>query len=189
MDARSPARRPDRQAFDDHLSWTHSPTPFLSFTDDWYKALGRRRWMLEHGANNVVIIAISSEDLRGIYRAYDIASRLRYTDDSRDQRRRLRNHLDEFLVLGGIRAEEDRILATFCGDGPKRIVSLSIPGLQTMVDMTSDFTPIGTDATHELQIEMYSSIGPKSNDLLVPFILHISKIPPQLFEYREKRVV
>lgn len=189
MTAKDPTRGLDGRAFDDHLSWTRRPTPFLSFFSDWDVALKKRRRMLDKEANNVVIIVIRTEGLRNLYSAYDIARRLRYTGNGQDRRRQLGNHFKEFLVVGGIRADEDRILATFHGDGPERVVSLSIPGLRAGVSVTSDFAPTGTDATQELQDEIYSCIGPKANDILVPLVLYLSKIPSNLISYREERVV
>ncbi|PVH91433.1 hypothetical protein DM02DRAFT_342728 [Periconia macrospinosa] len=127
MTARFPTRIVNESAFRDHFSWSHTPTPFLSFSNDWNKALARRRWMLDNGAKDIVLIAVETRDLRNVYNAYDVARCLGYTDNTRNRRRRLSKHCGEFLVVGGIHADEYRIIATFPGDGPERLVSLSIP--------------------------------------------------------------
>ncbi|KAF2176963.1 hypothetical protein K469DRAFT_721144, partial [Zopfia rhizophila CBS 207.26] len=190
MVARRPTRIPNRQAFDDHLSWTRRPTPFLSFFSNWDKALAKRRQLLERGANGIVIIAIWAKDLQNVYGAYDIALGLGFTENNQDRRRRLGNHFEEYLVAGGIHADDYRILATFYGDGPERSVSLSIPGLQAEVTVPSDFARFntGTNAMQELEDEVYRCTGIKGNGMLVRLFLSMSRFPPLLISYQESRV-
>jgi len=129
MVSRGPSIPPTPVAFDNHLSWNRRMnTPFLSFFNSWIKALRRRKWLLDQGARDVVIIVIWAEDLHYLYQAEDIATTLGYNDSGQDRRRRLRNHWHEYLVWGGIFADDYRILAVFRGDGPERSVPLcSLP--------------------------------------------------------------
>jgi hypothetical protein len=175
----------DGQAFDDHLSWAHRPTPFISFFNNWGQALARRRWLLEEGANNVTIIAVWVKDLHYVHDAYDIATALRYTDDNRDgarqprQPRQLRHHFGEFLVEGGIRADDYRILATFDGDGPERLVSLSIPRLRVEVMVPGDFaqSAMASTPTQKLEDEVYSCTGVKCNQKFERLVCRMGNVP------------
>lgn len=52
-------------------------------------------------------MAIWSKGVRDVYDAYDVAKHLGYQSQTcSDPRRRLENHLDEYLVHGGIYANE-----------------------------------------------------------------------------------
>jgi hypothetical protein len=59
------------------LSWNRrTNTPFLSFFNSWVKALRRRKWLLDQGARDVIIIVVWAEDLHYLYHAEDIATAL-----------------------------------------------------------------------------------------------------------------
>lgn len=61
----------------------------------------------------------------GVFGAEEVASRLGYSDTGGDISRQIWHHRDEYLVDGGIPADEYRILAVFEGGGPDRDVVFS----------------------------------------------------------------
>ncbi|KAF2711205.1 hypothetical protein K504DRAFT_466228 [Pleomassaria siparia CBS 279.74] len=87
-----------------------------------------RQQLITAGRRNIVIVAIWAKGKCNIYDAYQVAKTLGYQDNSEDARRRLQNHYDEYLVLGGISADEYRLLAVFDGHST-RDIPLSVPGL------------------------------------------------------------
>jgi hypothetical protein len=150
-------------------------TPFLSFFNSWIKALRRRKWLLDQGARDVVIIVIWAEDLHYLYQAEDIATTLGYNDSGQDRRRRLRNHWHEYLVWGGIFADDYRILAVFRGDGPERSVLLCSLTNSVAANLPGDFASNAAlqDVSEELLIEIYSCTGVKDvykHNILVAYI-------------------
>jgi hypothetical protein len=64
-----------------------------------------------------------AEDLAGVYSAEEAAYMLGYSDAGPNPQKRLRNHHDEYLVEGGVAADEYHILAIFEGGGPERDVA------------------------------------------------------------------
>ncbi|KAK3310631.1 uncharacterized protein B0T15DRAFT_44243 [Chaetomium strumarium] len=159
MKSREPNRTPDEQACLDHFNWRcRRPGPFISmYANNWNKALDRRRWYLEKGATNVVIVAVWLKKLP-VYDAYTLAGFLRIPDNKCDP--------DELLVLGGIAADQYRILATFDGMGNPGRALLSLNGLNVDVLLPPAF--IGgnehaygflPNATDKLRDEFYSCTG------------------------------
>jgi hypothetical protein len=55
---------------------TNSYPGILSFFNSWVKALRRRKWLLDQGARDVIIIVVWAEDLHYLYHAEDIATAL-----------------------------------------------------------------------------------------------------------------
>ena len=109
--SRDPDSSITRKTFDDCLSWRHVDTPFIPFTRSWEKVLNRRQWLIKNGREDVMIIAIWSRGLRNVYDAYEVAKRLGYHSPSSDPGRQLDDHLDEYLVAGGISTDEYWTLA------------------------------------------------------------------------------
>jgi hypothetical protein len=62
--------------------------------------------------------------MHNLYEAEDIARSLRYNNSGQDRRRKLAYFRHEYLVWGGIAADDYRILGVFSGDGPERSVLL-----------------------------------------------------------------
>lgn len=150
-----------RQAFDDCLSWKKVDVPFIPFTSKWEKALKMRRRLIEKGEKDVVIIAIWSKGLHNVYDAYEVAKALGY-DSGSNTRNRLANHLDEYLVFGGIPADEYRILAIFNGQKEQEIALSVVPGLiegsATVPDAFLTDVP-GKTAKEKLENEIYRHTG------------------------------
>ncbi|PVI04183.1 hypothetical protein DM02DRAFT_693216 [Periconia macrospinosa] len=158
--ARGPTVPITRQTFDDCLSWKKAPTPFIPFTSKWEKAMRKRQTLIEDGKERVVIVAIWAKDLRNVYDAYDVARWLDYKENSPDSRRQPTAHLDEYLVLGGIQADEYRVLAIFDGCREKN-VPLRVPGLQGLASIPDAFltnTP-GESTVQKLEYEIYANTG------------------------------
>lgn len=149
-----------RQAFDDCLSWEHKETPFIPFFRSWKKVLKWRKWLIEKGREDVIIIAIWSRGLCNVYDAYEVAKRLGYHSKSLDPRERLENHLDEYLVAGGISSDEYRILAIFHGHTLDN-VSLSVPGFTGQAAIPNGFLAdgIGRRVEEKLENEVYQHTG------------------------------
>ncbi len=158
--SRGPDKPITRKAFDDCLSWRRVDTPFIPFTRSWEKVLNRRRRLIGEGREDVIIIAIWSRGLRNVYDAYEVAKRLGYHSQSLDPRKRLENHLDEYLVAGGISAEEYRILAIFHGRTLANIL-LSVPGFTGQAIVPHGFLAdgIGTRVEEKLENEIYQHTG------------------------------
>jgi hypothetical protein len=68
---------------------------------------------LDQGKRNITIVAVWAKGIYHIYRAEHIATALRYNNSGQDSRRKLSNHRYEYLVWGGIAADDYRILAEF----------------------------------------------------------------------------
>jgi hypothetical protein len=152
---------PTRLAFDNHLSWNRTDTPFLSLFNSWDKTLRWRKWLLDRDVRDIIIIAVWADDLHSLYEAEDIARTLRYNDSGQDRRRRLRNHRHEYLVWGGICADDYRILAVFPGNGPERPVPLCSRTRRVVANLPGDFASNAAlrDVSEALLIEIYSCTG------------------------------
>jgi hypothetical protein len=161
MVARDPNKPKTRQAFDDCLSWEKVNTPFIPFTRKWERALERRRQLIKEGGKKVVIVAIWAKGLHDVYDAYKVAEMLGYRNDSSNPRKRLANHVDEYLVLGGISADEYRILAIFNGQGEQRNITIRVPGLTGSPILPDAFmTDVpGRTAREKLENEIYRHTG------------------------------
>ncbi len=125
---------------------------------------------MKNGEKDVVIVAIWSKGLRNVYDAYEVAKTLGYRNDNSNARRRLANHLHEYLVSRCISADEYRILAIFEGQMEQENVALSVPGLTGLAVIPDAFmrdVP-GKTATEKLENEIFEGTGirGKSEQLL-----------------------
>ncbi|WXC51015.1 hypothetical protein QX201_010720 [Fusarium graminearum] len=132
--ARDPLRPGNAQACRDHLLWKRRGGPFVSFFTDWNAALRRRKWVVEEGATQVVIVAIWLKGLSGIYDAFEIANSLGLKKPGKPD---LFRH--EVLIHGGISADSYRILAMFPGVQPTVDIALCVPNMTMMVEVPRDF--------------------------------------------------
>ncbi|BCR83531.1 uncharacterized protein ACHE_10933A [Aspergillus chevalieri] len=151
---------PSWQNFDDHLSWNRKPTRFLSF-GTWKRAMQRRKELEREGKTDIVVIAVWVEHLSGVYSAEEVAARLGYSDTGLDRRRKLWQHRDEYLVEGGIVADEYRVLAIFEGGGPERNVVFACPFYDISTTIPSGFFPgrRSNNALEDIEYEIYSHSG------------------------------
>lgn len=117
---------PSWQELDDELSWKRKPTRFLSF-GTWKRAMQRQKTLEREGKTDIVVIAVWVEHLSGVYSAEEIAARLGYSDTGLDPQRKIWHHRDEYLVEGGIVADEYRVLAIFEDGGPPRNIVFECP--------------------------------------------------------------
>ncbi|RFN50178.1 hypothetical protein FIE12Z_5582 [Fusarium flagelliforme] len=153
---------------DNHMSWRHVNSSFVSFFRTWGRAMHWRKDLIEdRGGMGVRIIAVWLKGLTRVYDAHKIARSLGYPSAGPGVRPRLENHEDELLVEGGIDSGY-RVLAIFNGDtldeedvslsplanSPERLYGATIP---------RGSLP-GTTATESLRDEMYSLMG-TSDDL------------------------
>ncbi|KAK1992437.1 hypothetical protein LX36DRAFT_662422 [Colletotrichum falcatum] len=83
-----------------------------------------------------------------------------------NRRRCVKNHRNEYLLYGGIAADDYRVLACFWGDEATttHIVSLSpFPGETTKypakIPQGTSINTENGDLTEELKLEVYSNIG------------------------------
>jgi len=158
---------PTWRACDNHLSWNPTAdTPFLSFFTCWGQALQRRRYLQNQGKQGIVIIAVWAKDIHHLYKAEDIARALGYNNSGQDRRRKLAYFRYEYLVWGGIAADDYRILGVFSGDGPERSVLLrsltnTIHTHTFQASLPGDFgdNAIRRDVSREVLDEMYSCTG------------------------------
>ena len=138
-------------------------TPFIPFTSNWERALKRRRELIKNGEKDVVIIAIWSKGLCNVYDAYEVAKTLEYCDGGLHVRNRSTIHLDEYLVFGGILADEYRVLAIFNGQREQENIALSVPRLSGSATIPEAFmTDVpGRTANEKLENEIYQHTGIK----------------------------
>ena len=153
---------PSQQKFDDHLSWNRkTPTRFLSF-GTWERAIQRRQTLENKRETDIIVIAVWTENLPGVYSAERIAARLEYSDTGPNPRRRTWHHRGEYLVEGGIAAaDEYRVLAIFEGGGPPRNVVFKYPSYRLSATLPSGFFPgrRAEDALGDIEDEIYSHSG------------------------------
>lgn len=87
---------------------------------------------------------------------------LGYCDGGSNARNRLSTHLDEYLVFGGIPADEYRILAIFNGQKEQENIALRVPRLlrasATVPDAFMTDVP-GITANEKLENEIYQHTG------------------------------
>lgn len=176
MLTRDPKLPATRDSFDNHLSWTKTPTPFISFFNSYQKVVKRRQWMLASGAKSVAIIAIWAKDLR-VYDAYDAAKALGYDNDGSGNRRRLKYHEGEYLVEGGIVADEYRVLAIFDGIGEMESIKQDTPGI---VGGSAAVPPEwlrgapGVTMIEKIEMEIYGNTGIRGHsEMLVCLVLSL----------------
>jgi hypothetical protein len=125
----------------------------------------RRQQLESKGQRDIVLIAVWVKDLAGVYSAEEAACRLGYSDTGPDHRRRLSHHRDEYLVEGGIAADEYRILAVFEGGGPERNVVFACRSYQIETTIPRDFFPgqRSNNALEDIEDEIYSHSGIRDN--------------------------
>lgn len=100
-----------REAFANCLSWKKVDTPLIPFTTIWEKAMRRRGELLEDGRKQIVIIAVWAKGLQNVYNAREVAEMLGNDNGNINKW----NHNDEYLIYGGIPANDYRLLAMFVG--------------------------------------------------------------------------
>jgi hypothetical protein len=124
--------------------------------------------MLRQGGvivGNLYIVAIDTDRVKNTrYDAYDVARRLGYTDPGIHPRRRLSHHRDEYLIYGGISADDYAILAIFPAGGDEmrcQVGGHSIPLPGAYLECLSRLASHGPRMTvvEDLATEIYSSTG------------------------------
>ncbi|RAL03486.1 uncharacterized protein BO80DRAFT_284736 [Aspergillus ibericus CBS 121593] len=177
---------PTWEDFDDHLSWGRTPTRFLSFFSSWGRAIKRRQDLEDKRERDIIVIAIWAKDMPGVYSAEEVACRLEYSNMNPAAQRRWDHH-DEYLVEGGIPADDYRILAVFEGGGPPRRVVFEWPGLQASTTIPTGFFP-GRRSNNPLQDiadEIYSRSGARDDLKRDELVQAISgRLPFLNFEYQ-----
>ncbi|KAJ6197806.1 hypothetical protein J3E72DRAFT_192606 [Bipolaris maydis] len=167
-----------REAFDNCLSWKKVNTPLIPFTKSWKRAIRRRQRLLEDGNKEIVIIAIWAKGLQNVYDASEVAKMLRCSNDGGNRC----NHDDEYLIHGGISADDYRLLAVFDGQKEQRL-GLNLPGLIGSTTVPDGFisTAPGTTGNEKLQntIYMYTGIRGESAQLwyLIGFMIGAFDLP------------
>ncbi|KAL4962047.1 uncharacterized protein BDV14DRAFT_179193 [Aspergillus stella-maris] len=158
---------PTRYDFDSHKAWKRKSTRFRSF-GTWGRAMQHRAHLQEKGISDVVVVAVWARGLMGVYSAEEAATKLGYNDMGLtgmdpDERRKIRHHWNEYLVEGGIAADEYRILAIFEGGGPDRVVDFEWPEyrLRSSMAIPRDFFPgrRSGNALVDIACEIYSYCG------------------------------
>lgn len=111
-------------------------------------------------AGNANIVAVWLKGLRNVYDAYDVAQWLGYWSRNDNGRRNLDDHLDEYLIYGGISADEYRILAIFDGERLED-TCLSTSLLSGRAEIPSGFlrTGLGETVVQKLENEIYQRTG------------------------------
>lgn len=138
--------------------------------------MGQREYLESRGERDIVVIAVWTKGLAGVYSAEEAARKLGYSDIGLDTRRRLQPHRDEYLVEGGISADDYRILAVFEGAGPERNVVFECPFVyQIPTTIPSGFFPgeRSNNALEYIENEIYRHSGvrdDKKRDVLVKAI-------------------
>ncbi|KAL4934966.1 hypothetical protein BDV06DRAFT_234851 [Aspergillus oleicola] len=129
-----------------------------SFREGYLRAMQRRKTLEEEKETDIVVIAVWVEHLSGVYSAEEVAARLGYSDTGLDPRRKLWHHRDEYLVEGGIAADEYRILAVFEGGGPEHDVVFECPFYRISATIPSGFFPgrRSNNALVDIEDEIYS---------------------------------
>lgn len=79
--------------------------------------------------------------MSGVCSAEEVAARLGYSDTGLDPHRKLWHHRDEYLVEGGIVADEYRVLAIFEGGVPPRNAVTECPFYRIPATILSEFFP------------------------------------------------
>ena len=169
-----------RWVFDRHLSWydQNFPSPFLSTFSSWKRIMEWRQWMLRQDETNtgdLYIVAIDTDRAHICYDAYSMAQRLGYTVSSVHPRRQLSHHRDEYLIYGGISADDYAILAILPAGGNEvrcRIDGHWIPLPAAYLECLSRLASHGLRMTVEedMAMEIYSSTGMYSDRQLAALL-------------------
>lgn len=133
----------------------------------------RQKMLRQDGANveDLYIVAIDMTRVNIKYDAYDQAQRLGYTDFGNNRRKRLSHHLGEYLIYGGIPADNYAILAIFPagGDGLRRQVDgywITLPAAYLEYLSRSRMTVV-----EDLATEIYRSTGVYNDRHLVALLI------------------
>ncbi|KAI0855006.1 hypothetical protein F4860DRAFT_520297 [Xylaria cubensis] len=170
MIPRNPERGLDVGAFRDHFDWNcRRGGPFISFFGEWRRALRWRSTLIGLGYRDMVVIAVWLDDLE-VFDASDIARDIGC--------QKVSWHENEYLLHGGIHAEQYRILAMFRGDDDLEPVKLSVKDSQFEIDLPGDFirslgelpvNPINTgaqDITEAIKREFFTRTRDQSGSKL-----------------------
>ncbi|KLO87024.1 uncharacterized protein LW93_12882 [Fusarium fujikuroi] len=172
-------------AAEDHLSWKHIRTPFVSFFRSWERALNWRKRLIERGGKGVMIVAVWLKDLSGVYDAYNIAQRLVVRQGPNSNSR-------------GINYMEYRILACFKGDSleiERRSISplLKFPERELVVSIPRGTLPIygisNLSITHQLEYEMLSLTGVRNDAKLCALVLAMCDCEMEMKEENKKMTI
>jgi hypothetical protein len=104
----------------------------------------RRQALVKDGGKQIVIIPVWAKGLRNVHDASEVAEMLGYNNNGRNRR----YHDDEYLIHGGISADDYRLLAVFEGQG-ERVVALSVPGLTGSTTVPDEFMTTAPGATEQ----------------------------------------
>ncbi|KAL8828242.1 MAG: hypothetical protein Q9170_006686 [Blastenia crenularia] len=92
-----------------HLSWTQRPTPYISLCT-WQKAKRVVGFLERVGARNITIVAFDASAFPKLLDAYQDARRLGFFIHNSDRRRRLENHVGEYLAWSGYHPDTYKLL-------------------------------------------------------------------------------
>ncbi|KAJ2987847.1 hypothetical protein NUW58_g4286 [Xylaria curta] len=185
MVSRDPLRSVDINTFRDHFDWNcYTGGPFISFFGEWDRALGWRQMLIDNGWQNIVVIAVWLGG-RHVWDAHSVARDLGCPN--------LQQHRNEYLLYGGIAADEYRILAMFHGDHKLEPVKLCVTGSNFEVSLPGDFVgylcrlPMNSfgitepqDITEDIMLEVYSHTGDKGGFKLDYLLSSITKTKRRL---------
>ncbi|CEL06333.1 hypothetical protein ASPCAL07439 [Aspergillus calidoustus] len=190
---------PTWRDFDNHLACVPRPTGLLSFTNNFRRALQRRELLERRGQRDIVVIAVWAKDLTGVYDAEEVASLLGYSDTGSDPCRKRRDHHDEYIIEGGILADEYRILAIFNGSGMQRDVVFECSLYKSSTTIPYGFFPghRSPNALQDLGDEIHYRTGVRDDlkrDELVksimgrPYVFPTFLLPTIQYEQRRGNV-
>jgi hypothetical protein len=139
-----------------------------------------RQWMLCQSIGDLCIVAIDTGRVKTYYDAYGIAQNLGYTDPGIHPRQRLSHHRDEYLIYGGISADDYAILATFPAGGDEvryqvdgHCIPLPAAYLEYLSELASHGLPMTVEG--ELKTEIYSSTGVYSDRQLEALLIAMKR--------------
>jgi hypothetical protein len=140
-----------------HLSWVHSPTPFTSLFNTYKRALRKALTLQRAGLQDVYIVVIDTYHVQAgeLLEAFDIATAVGFTWRDPNRRRRLENHVGEYLFVGRIRSE--RILAVVPAMGAVSRITVHLGELGMPQSFLAGVVPAAGEALEEAvkrEIEM-----------------------------------
>ncbi|KAL4789464.1 hypothetical protein BDV19DRAFT_397021 [Aspergillus venezuelensis] len=159
-----------------------------SFREGYLCAWRQWKTLEEEGKTNIVVIAVWVEHVSGVYSAEKVAARLGYSNTGLDPHRKLWHHRGEYLVKGGIAADEYRILAVFKGGGPEHDVVFKCPFYQISATIPSGFFPgrRSNNALVEIEDEIYSYSGVHDDMKRDELVKAITRTPQFLLNMQYK---
>ncbi|PYH96879.1 hypothetical protein BO71DRAFT_374435 [Aspergillus ellipticus CBS 707.79] len=137
---------------------------------------------------DIIVIAVWVEHLLGVYSAEEVAARLGYSDNGLDPHRKLWHHRDEYLVEGGIAADEYRIITIFKGGGPEHDVVFEYPFYRIQATILSGFFHgrRSNNVLVDIEDEIYSRSGVRDDIKRDQFVKAITGTPQFLFTMQYK---